>query len=146
MTTLDEQLEKAFIIASFTANRFLVDHMRRASHELNLDLESLIILGVLAHANISTSIIPGQSYKKQMPISINPIRTSDISAICNIPKETTRRKLKKLKDRGIINRNHEGLWLINPIGIDEKTRLFTKEMIKRLLQTAKNIEAILASQ
>lgn len=143
MSTIDERLDKAFVLASFTANRFLVDHMRRASHELELDLESLIILGVLAHTNISASVTPGQPLTSELPIAITPIRTSDISVICNIPKETTRRKLEKLKDRGIISRNAEGLWLINGSGIDEKTRTFTKETIKRLLQTAKSIEALL---
>lgn len=141
---LDEQLEKTFVPVSFAANRFLVDHMRRSSKELNMDLESLVILGALAHSNISASVLPGSHYNTaNNEINLTPIRTSDISLICNIPKETTRRKLEKLKKMGYVARNDKGLWQINREGIKDEIRALTKEMIKRLLKTAKTIETIL---
>lgn len=141
---LDEQLERTFVSVSFAANRFIVDHMRRSSKELNIDLESLVILGALAHSNISASMLPGSHYSSDnMEIKLNPIRTSDISLICNTPKETTRRKLGKLKKMGFITRNDKGLWQINREGIKDETRTHTKEIIKRLLKTAKTIETML---
>lgn len=59
MDDLDRRIDKAFTMVAFAANRHLVDHMRRMTTTLDMDLESAMLWGTLAHLNVAQAIRPG---------------------------------------------------------------------------------------
>ena len=60
-----------------------------------------------------------------------------------LPKETVRRKLEKLKSQGKVERLPDGRWQYAEAGVDENTYEFTRETVRKLLQTARHIEGLL---
>jgi DNA-binding IclR family transcriptional regulator len=72
-----------------------------------------------------------------------PVRLADLVQVSGLPKETVRRKLQRLRERGKLERNEDGRWVVLRTGVDETTYEFTRESVKRLLQTARVIESIL---
>lgn len=63
--------------------------------------------------------------------------------VSGLPKESVRRKLEKLHERGKLGHDDDGHWVALRTGVDETTYEFTRESVKRLLQTARVIEGIL---
>ena len=149
MQDFDRRLDKAFPMVAFAANRHLIDHMRRVSQGLGMDLETVMLWGIVAHLNVARSIRPGAA-----PAEIlnedgsligpkHPVRTTDIVAVSGLPKETVRRKLERLRDAGKIQRDEAGRWQLCEAGVDASTVDFTRETVRRLLDTAHAIEDML---
>ena len=53
------------------------------------------------------------------------------------------RKLGKLHERGKLIRTEDGLWQVSRAGVDEHVHEFTRETVKRMLQTTRVIQGIL---
>ncbi|PTD95131.1 hypothetical protein [Pseudothauera lacus] len=149
MQDFDRRFDKAFSMVAFAANRHLIEHMRRVSQGLELDLETVMIWGILAHLNVARSITPGAA-----PADIldengyllgpkHPVRTIDIVQVAGLPKETVRRKLERLRDAGKAQRDADGRWQVCASGVDDSVIEFTRETVKRLLSTARTIEDML---
>lgn len=143
----DQRFEKAFSMAAFTVNRHLMDHMRRLLRELEIeDLETTMIWGVLAHLNVSRVIRPGAPLEEILTPAgfvlseLHPVRLSDVTQVSALPKETVRRKLERLKGLGKVERLPDGRWQVLRSGVDARTYEFTRETVRRLLQTARQIE------
>ena len=52
---------RAFSLAAFTMNRFIVDHVIRASRHFDNDMEAMILFGTVAHLNAAHLMPPGAS-------------------------------------------------------------------------------------
>ncbi|ENO81992.1 MULTISPECIES: helix-turn-helix domain-containing protein [unclassified Thauera] len=149
MDDLDRRIDKAFTMVAFAANRHLVDHMRRMTTTLDMDLESAMLWGTLAHLNVAQAIRPGAPPTELLAPdgfllgAHRPVRLTDLVQVTGLPKETVRRKLEKLRQRGKVRRTEDGLWDALREGIDERTHAFTRESVKRLLSTARIIEGML---
>ena len=65
------------------------------------------------------------------------------AALGVVLKETVRRKLGKLHERGKLIRTEDGLWQVSRAGVDEHVHEFTRETVKRMLQTTRVIQGIL---
>lgn len=50
---------RAFSVVAFTMNRYIVDHMLRASRRFDDDTETMILFGVLSHLNVAHLLPPG---------------------------------------------------------------------------------------
>lgn len=146
---LDARIDKTFSVVAFTVNRHLIDHMRRVTLELGVDLETTYIWGLLAHLNTAhlINVYPGLedalSDTGSTIRQFRPMRLVDLTEISGLPRETVRRRLEKLKKLGKVERNENGCWQIKSSGVDEHTRQFTRETIRRLLNAARTIEASL---
>lgn len=151
MKDFDRRFEKAFSMVAFAANRHLVDHMRRLGQDLGLDLETAMIWGILSHLNVSRALPPGASPADVLnpdgllASAIHPVRNTDVVQVSGLPRETVRRKLERLRELGKVERLDDGRWQVLRSGVDERTYEFTRETVKRFLQTARQIEAILES-
>lgn len=149
MNHFDERFDAAFGKVSFTVNRFILEHMSRITRELDMDLESVHIWGILANLNVLHLMAPGRTYDHKDVKNISseyqfkPVRLSDMAQITGIPRETIRRKLNLLEENGKVERNTEGLWIIKYSGVDEHVKAFTKETVIRYLRVAKEIENLL---
>lgn len=142
-------IERNFDRLAFAANRHIVDHMRRLANAFEMDFECVFIWGITAQLNYAKDLMVAslqddraRLFKTAVPCI--PARLADISAVAGRPKETVRRKLKRLHELGKVDRNESGEWWITETGIDEATYEFTKETIRRFLQTAGEMHNIIA--
>lgn len=149
MDDFDRRFEKTFAMVAFASNRHLVDHMRRIINLLEVDAESAMLWGLVAHLSIAHAMHPGaQPADLLAPDGFllgeaRPVRLADLVQVSGLPKETVRRKLEKLRERGKLGRTEDGRWVVLRSGVDETTYEFTRESVNRLLQTARVIEGIL---
>lgn len=150
MDDFERRVHKAFGLVAFTCNRHLVDHMRRVSNDLGIDLDTAMLWGLTAHLNVAPSIRPGappgevMNADGQFTGQRHPVRLADIAFVSGLPRETVRRKLAGLRAAGKLEKAADGGWTVTSSGVDEATFRFTVDSVRRLLATARQIEAILA--
>lgn len=146
----DERFQRAFGLLAFACNRFIMNHMRRISVELEMDLESALIWGTLAHMNVLPTIpmnanpmtVLDELGLKKDPELI-PLKLSELTLITGLPRETVRRKLEKLRQKGKVERTTDGRWVYVQQGIGEFERQFTRESILNMLATANSVYGLL---
>jgi predicted transcriptional regulator len=146
----DEKFLNAFGPIAFAANRHLIEHMIRAQRELGVDYETLVIWGILAHLNVAHMLPPGKNppqieidnAMKDPKTGMKPLRLRDLEQVTGLPRETIRRKLRKLQARNYILQTVDG-WMINREAVDQNMREFTRITVLRLLDTAKAIHTLL---
>lgn len=146
----DQRYARGFGLLAFVCNRFVLNHMRRIGIELDIDLESAMIWGILAHMNNLPSLPmnadPMEVLNEIGTISkgdLVPLRLADLTMITGLPKETVRRKLERLRVAGRVERTAEGKWIFMRSAIGEAEREFTKQTVIFLLQTAESLQRIL---
>jgi len=125
--------------------------MRRLTVELQLDLEMVFIWGTLAMMNVMPFLPHGAdplqvlTENGRIPeITFAPVRLTDLCQITGLPRETIRRKLKKLQELGKVEQITSHGWVYLPQGVDESLRAFNKETVIRLLATAEEVSNILS--
>lgn len=149
MDDFDQRFEKTFSMVAFACNRHLVDHMRRIVNRLDIDLESAMLWGLVAHLGVAHAIRPGAEPSDLLASdgfllgALRPVRLADLVQVSGLPKETVRRKLGKLLEKGKLGRTEDGGWMVLREGVDESTYEFTRETVKQLLQTARVVQGIL---
>ena len=149
MDDFDRRFEKSFSMVAFATNRHLVDHMRRLVQLLDMDVDSAMLWGLVAHLSVAHAMRPGALPSDLLAPDgfmlgeARPVRLADLVQVSGLPKETMRRKLEKLRERGKLTRSEDGRWIAPRSGVDEGSYEFTCESVKRLLQTARVIEGIL---
>lgn len=150
----DRAFDAAFSLVAFTLNRYLVDHMLRAARQLTEgDLEMLVLMGVLAHQNVTHLMPPGSvptevlAEDGRVPDDaqrLRPLRLRDLTAITGIPRETARRKLEKLAHLRLAERRGRG-WAISTERFETDLREFTRESTRRMLAAADEVRGHLAA-
>lgn len=144
----DTAFEHVFPLISLTMNRFIVDHMLRSARMLDLDFESLIILGLLSHLNVAPNLpLPGAAAPASGagPLVIEtfkPMRLRDLEQISRLPRETIRRKLQRLSERGYVESDAGG-WRLRPDCIGQELREFTRDSAKQLLHLAEQMNQLI---
>lgn len=150
MDDFEQRVKKAFGLVAFTCNRHLIDHMRRVSNDLGIDLDTAMLWGLTAHLNVAPSIRPGAPPSEVMSVQgeftgqRHPVKLADVAFVSGLPRETVRRKLELLRAAGKLEKTADGGWAVLSSGVDEATFNFTVDSIRRLLATARQIETILA--
>ena len=149
MDNVDQRFEKSFSMVAFATNRHLVDHMRRLVQLLDMDIDSAMLWGLVAHLSVAHAMHPGARPSDLLAPDgfmlgeARPVRLADLVQVSGLPKDTVRRKLEKLRELGKLARTEDGRWVAPRSGVDETAYEFTRESVKRLLQTARVIENIL---
>ena len=149
MDNFDQRFEKSFSMVAFATNRHLVDHMQRLITLLDMDADSAMLWGLVAHLSVANAMHPGALPSDLLAPDgfmlgeARPVRLADLVQVSGLPKETVRRKLEKLREHGKVERTEDGRWVAPRSGVDAATYEFTRESVKRLLQTARVIENIL---
>ncbi len=146
----DQRYERGFGLLAFVCNRFILNHMRRIGVELDIDLESAMIWGILAHMN-NLPTLPMNADPMEVLNEIGmkssgdlvPLRLAELTMITGLPKETIRRKLERLRSAGKVDRTPDGKWIFLRSAIGDSEREFTKQTVVLLLQTAEGLQQIL---
>lgn len=147
----DEKYQRSFGLLAFVANRFILNYMRRITVDLDMDLETVLIWGTLAHMNrlpyLEMNANPMDALNElgmKVNDHVEPLRLSDLVQILGLPRETVRRKLENLQALGKVQRLEDGRWVHLSHMVGELERQFTRESVINLLQTAESLRNILS--
>lgn len=149
----DHGFNQSFGLLAFAMNRHLVDHMLRAMRELEIDFESLVIWGLLAHLNVAHLVPPGSAPRSVLnevgrftgpPGQFRPMRLRDLEQVSRLPRETVRRKLKRLEEKGFVEQAGGG-WLYRREPIEPRLREFNRETLRRLLSLNNELVRLLVA-
>lgn len=146
---IPEAYRRSFAIAGFAMNRFLIDHMLRATRLFENDAEAMILFGAVAHLNILHILPPGARPSETLdesgsalgksPVALRPVRVRDLVLITGRPRETIRRRLERLEATGRLRRVVDG-YVLNTDTVDETMREVTLDAVRRFVRTARVIE------
>lgn len=146
----DARFERGFGLLAFAANRHIINHMRRINVDLEMDPETALIWGTLAHMNVLPKLPLGADpmlLLDEMGMNrsreMQPIRLTELSQITGLPRETVRRKLERLRENGKVDRTPDGKWLYARTGVGDVEREFTRHTVAQLLRTAQSLLDIL---
>jgi hypothetical protein len=142
---------RIFSLAAFTMNRFIIDHVVRASRRFDNDMEAMMLFGTVAHLNAAHLMPPGASPIRvlgsdgRVPDAqpqLRPVRIRDLTQITGRPRETVRRHLARLEAQGRLLRGIDG-YVINVAAVDPQMHALALDGLRRFTAAAKLIEAML---
>ncbi len=88
--------------------QFFTEHLVDCRRSFDGNLDDALILAILGQSRIR-AFLNGASSAAPMTGTIGASRLADVSGI---PRETVRRRLARLKQRGWVTQNHDGGWEI----------------------------------
>ena len=110
-----------------------------------------IVLGEIAHRNVE-SWLANQANPEdplydtaQHQASMRPCNSLSIAEASGIPRETVRRKVVALIERGAIYKDAQGYLYLAP-NVGDHYEDMTAELVESLLETARSLEALLAKR
>ena len=145
----DRRLRERLSLVAFVANRHVLHHMQRVSRELDMDLESAFLLGTLAHLNVLShlrpGVLPSEALRADGIVAAPPVpvRLSQLTAVCGLPRETVRRRLLVLQEAGKVQRTAHGQWIASERGVDQRMLDFTRGTVLSLLAAADRVRELL---
>ncbi len=122
---------------------FLAAHLSDSARLFNGDLEEMLVCVVLARANLRDEV--GQSrLKKSGASERSALSAARLSELTGIPRETVRRKLKSLENRGWVSRKGRSGWRLALQGETPVLRAdlqdYLQREIRRLVKLVLNLQ------
>jgi hypothetical protein len=147
VTTRERRIE-----LSYLTGRFMTEHLVRVNRAFDGDLTAAIVLATIAQHNI-------QRYYEEVARSsaegldrliasgehaphLRPCNAFSVSAATGIPRETVRRKVKRLREKGWLTVGARGQLAV-ALGIAEHFAEFDRETIRRFETTARDVLALI---
>ena len=136
---------------SVALSEFTVPLLSRIYHAFEGDMVAAIVLGEIGHRNVEAWLAKHENSEQllQDPARreklMRPCNALSIAEVCGLPRETVRRKVVMLMERGYIYRSDEGyLYLTRTVG--DGFADMTARLVEELLTTARRLESLLANQ
>lgn len=136
---------------SVALSGFTVPLLSRIYHAFDGDVVQAIVLGEIAHRNVE-SWLANQANPEdplydtaQHQASMRPCNSLSIAEASGIPRETVRRKVVALLERGGIYKDAQGYLYLAP-NVGDHYEYMTAELVESLLETARSLEALLAKR
>jgi hypothetical protein len=132
--------------------RFFLRYLNILYRQFEGDLVLPIVLGEIAHHNIfrlyslkgdSIEVNEQASNYPERMKHLEPTNAFSISQATGIPRETVRRKIDKLQQKGWVVKNDRGEVVMSETVSDHFTKDFNKKILAELLQTSKSIRNLL---
>jgi predicted transcriptional regulator len=134
--------------------RFFLRYLNHLYREFEGDLVLPIVLGEIAHHNIIRLYSlkddyieinkQATNYPERMK-QLEPTNAFSISHATGIPRETVRRKIDKLQQKGWVVKNNRGEVCISDTVSDHFTKDLNKKILAELLKTSESIRTLLKS-
>jgi hypothetical protein len=137
---IDRALDRAQGTLASLLSQHLIAQLLLAARELDVDYESLVVLGVLALRDGPQARAAGTA--RTMGSARRGVRASDLAAITGIPRETVRRKLLALEQAGRVERMPLG-WIARDGLLGPHQRAFARASVRGLLATVSGLVAAL---
>jgi hypothetical protein len=132
--------------------RFFLRYLNLLYREFEGDLVLPIVLGEIANHNLFRFYSPkcdsveinkqGANYPERMK-HLEPTNAHSISQATGIPRETVRRKIDKLQQKGWAVKSDRGEVVMSETVSDYFTKGFNKKILAELLQTSESIRNLL---
>jgi hypothetical protein len=112
-----------------------------------------LVMGEIAHRNVESWLAEQQNPEDRLYDPdperregiLRPCNALSIAEACNLPRETVRRKVVHLIERGFIYRSADGyLFLAHDVG--DHFEDMTAQIVEHLLRTATALQALLEQQ
>jgi len=136
---------------SVALSEFTVPLLSRIYHAFDGDIVEAIVLGEIAHRNVEAWLTDYENAEHLLhdPVQrksvMRPCNALSIAEACGVPRETVRRKVTALIERGYIYRSDEGhLYLTRTVG--DGFEEMTATVVEHLLATARRLESLLANK
>ena len=133
---------------SVALSQFTVPLLSRIYRAFDGDMVAAIVLGEIAHRNVEAWLAQHDNPEAMLQDPerrekvMRPCNALSVSQSCGLPRETVRRKIVMLIDRGYVYRSAEGfLFLTRTVGEDFED--MTAQNVEDLLATARRIQALL---
>ncbi len=136
---------------SLALSEFTVPLLSSIYRAFDGDMVAAIVLGEIAHRNVEEWLATQGNPEELLH---DPSRRTDVMRPCNalsiaqacgLPRETVRRKVVSLIERGYIFRSDEGyLYLTRNVG--DGFEDMTAMLVEQLIVTARRLEALLADR
>jgi hypothetical protein len=106
-----------YFVFQYNFVQFFVEHLADVSRVFEADLQSVLVLAVVGQMALDARIKSNFHEHGELPENLlkgpSPrINALSIAEVTGIPRETVRRKLESLAERGWVARNSKGLWHI----------------------------------
>jgi biotin operon repressor len=134
--------------------RFFLRYLNLLYREFKGDLVLPIVLGEIAHHNIfrlyslkhdSMEVNEQAPNDPERMKHLEPTNAFSISQATGIPRETVRRKIEKLQQKGWAVKNDRGQVRISEKVSDHFTKDLNKKILAELLKTSESIRNLLKS-
>jgi len=138
---------------SLALSRFTVPLLSRIYASFHGDMVAALVMGELAHRNVEAWLLQHQNPEDPLYDAnperreriLRPCNALSIAEACNLPRETVRRKVVLLIDKGFVYRSAEGhLYLAHDVG--EHFEDMTAQIVEHLLSTAATLQTLLGEQ
>ena len=136
---------------SLALSEFTVPLLSSIYKAFDGDMVAAIVLGEIAHRNVEAWLAEQRNPEEllQDPSRrtkvMRPCNALSIAQACGLPRETVRRKVVVLVERGYIYRSDDGyLYLTRNVG--ESFADMNARLVEALIATARRLEALLAGQ
>jgi DNA-binding transcriptional ArsR family regulator len=136
---------------SLALSEFTVPLLRHIYHAFNGDMVSALVLGEIAHRNVEAWLAEHEhpesllQYPARREQVMRPCNALSIAEACGLPRETVRRKVVALIERGYVYRSEEGFLFLTPTVGDDFEDM-TATLVEELLATARRLQSLLANQ
>ena len=105
------QIERRFLAnyaqVQYAFVQFFAEHVVDVSRYFDGDFEQVVLLGVIGQSHLQTIMAHQKDQTLPFRGGANATRLADV---VGMPRETVRRKLNKLEERGWVQRNDKGEW------------------------------------
>ena len=136
---------------SLALSEFTVPLLSRIYHAFEGDMVAALVLGEIAHRNVEAWLAKYENAEENLldPVRretlMRPCNALSVAQSCGLPRETVRRKIVMLIDRGYVYRSEEGfLFLTRNVGDDFEDT--TERNVEALLATARRVQSLLDNQ
>lgn len=108
---LMERFGEDYPVYQYAFVEFLVDHLTDVGRSFGGDLQQMLLLAVIGQRRLR-AIREAGGDPRAVPPDRMSVTASRLADVTGIPRETVRRKLALLQDRGWIGQGADGGWLI----------------------------------
>jgi hypothetical protein len=138
---------------SVALSQFTVPLLSRIYAAFEGDMVAALVMGELAHRNVEAWLAQPQNPEgplydpdpERRERVLRPCNALSIAEACKLPRETVRRKVVHLIERGFVYRSAEGhLYLTHDVG--DHFEDMTAQIVEHLLLTAAALEGLLKEQ
>jgi DNA-binding transcriptional ArsR family regulator len=105
---LVDQFGKSYPTYQYAFVDFIVEHLTDLSRSFEGDFQQVMLLAILGQRRLKAQIMAGRPGRALAPTTA--VSASRLADVTGIPRETVRRKLATLKDRGWIEQEPDGSW------------------------------------
>lgn len=136
---------------SVALSEFTVPLLSRIYRAFDGDIVAAIVLGEIAHRNVEAwlsdygnpeKLLDDPERRKSL---MRPCNALSVAEACGLPRETVRRKVVTLVERGYIYRSDEGhLYITRTVGHDFEE--MTLKLVEELIATAHRLESLLENR